>query len=327
MPRSRSETLDTHWASTQATVDPKVYDGFFEKYTTVDEYRKSALQVTDTGGRLVQVNLQTSGGAGASFSEYDVLTKNPINPVNVIEFNKRYYYCPIILSETESWENTGADKVFDELKMLGDNAMNSILKAINEDFYSAQVGKNILGFQDTIADAAGATVGGLNSSTFTAWECQRATTTTTFLTVTNNIVAGIDLWGDIMDDCMIAKGRPTKIFTTWSIARAYRVALSSQGYANTNPIGNVGGVGGPTHPPYYNMKLLADNDCTALHSYHVDTDAEKLHVMKQVNFKKTPFVTLQANGQLAQLSYVVAGVTHTTNNRRSSGVCTALTGT
>jgi hypothetical protein len=246
--------------------------------------------------------------------------------VETAEYNRRYYYCPIILSDTESWENSGVEKVFDELKMLGDNAMQSILKAINEDFYSAQTGKNILGFQDTIADTAGATVGGVDSSTTTVWDNQRNTTANTFLTVSNNIVEGIDAWNDTMDACMIAKGNPTKLFTTWSIGRAYRIALSSQGYARTD-LDNTGGVGGPHAPPFFNMKVLLDNDCTALHSYMVDTNAEKLRVMRQVNFKKTPFVTLQSNGQLAELSYLVAGITHTTNARRSNGVNTTLTGT
>ena len=48
--------------------------------------------------------------------------------------------------------------------------------------------------------------------------------------------------------------------------------------------------------------------------------------MKQANFKKTPFVSLQSNGQLAQLAYQVAGVQAITNNRRRLGVATAITG-
>jgi len=328
MATSRSETLDTHWSSTRRTADPKVYDQYFQKVPTVNEFRKSAMQVVDGGGRGIEVRVQTSGNTqAASFSRYDPLAKSPINPVESAEYNRRYYYCPIILSDTDRWENSGAEKVFDELKNLGDIAMQAILQAINEDLYTAQTGKNILGFPDTISDAGGATCGGITSVSGGIWDNNRSTTATTFLTVSNNIVAGIDLWGDMLDECHIDKGNPTKIFTTWSIARAYRVALSSQGYANPNPTGNVGGVGGELHPPFYNCKLIADNDCPALHSYFADTSAEKIHVMRACNFKKPPFVPLQSNGQLADLAYIVAGVTHTTNSRRSNAVTTALTGT
>jgi hypothetical protein len=327
MATSRSETLDTHWSSTRRTADPKVYDQYFQKVPTVNEFRKSAMQMVDGGGRGIEVRVQTSGNTQAgSFKGYDPLPKSPINPVETAEFNRRYYMCPIILADTDKWENSSAEKVFDELKNLGDIAMEAILQAINEDFYTAQTGKNILGFPDTIADAGGATVGGILSVTDGKWDNNRSTSATTFLTVSNSVVAGIDLWGDMLDECHIDKGNPTKLFTTWSIARAYRVALSSQGYARTT-VENTGGFGGELHPPFYSCKLIADNDCTALHSYFVDTASEKLRVMRQVNFTKTPFVTLQSNGQLAQLSYLVAGVTHTTNSRRSNAVTTALTGT
>ena len=73
-------------------------------------------------------------------------------------------------------------------------------------------------------------------------------------------------------------------------------------------------------------ELVADNDCASIHTYAVDTDSIKLRVMKQANFKKTPFVSLQSNGQLGQLSYMVAGVQLCTNNRRRSGVATQITG-
>jgi len=327
-----SEVTDSHWSSTQRALRPEVVDNFFEKYTTVNEFRKSALRKIDSGGRGIEVKLQTSGGSAGSFSKYDMLNKSPVNPFESAFYNRRYYYCPIILSDTESWENSGPERVFDEMEALRNNAMMSLLKAINEDIYAAQTGKNILGFQDLIADAAGATVGGIDSGSTTAWDNQRFTTSKTFLTQTaTNVFDGIDAWNDILDLIMIqgasSKGR---IFTTWSIAKAYRIALSSQGYARTT-VENAGGIGGDMAPPFYGYKVLPDNDCTSLHSYFVPgssaTDAGVcMNIMRNVNFKKTPFVTLQSNGQLAQLAYMVAGVQLTTNRRRENGVATAITG-
>ncbi len=128
-----------------------------------------------------------------------------------------------------------------------------------------------------------------------------------------------------MDDCRKQGGRNNAIVTTYSIAAAYRTALSSAGYGEVS-LSNVKGSSGPEFPSYMGAQVVADNDCASLHSYMVDTEAIKLRVMKQANFKKTPFVSLQSNGQLAQLSYMVAGVQLCTNNRRRSGVATAITG-
>tara|TARA_Y100000310_G_scaffold121161_2_gene119971 strand:- start:560 stop:1561 length:1002 start_codon:yes stop_codon:yes gene_type:complete len=333
MAQTLSEVADTHWSATNRAVDPEVIDQFFERYSTVNEMR-STLKKVEGGGRGIQVKLRTSGNDQVgSFSDYDYLDKEPINPVEDAFYNRRYYYCPIILSDTESWENSSAEKVFDEMEMLRDTALQSLLKAANEDYYTAQAGKNMLGFPDLIASASGTTLGGINSGTTTVWDNQRVTDAKTFLTNTaTNVFDGIELWNDLLDLIMIQGASPRgRLFTTWGIVKAYRIALSSQGYARTT-VENAGGIGGPLSPDFYGYKVIPDNDCTALHGYMIPgknkNDAGvQLRVMSKVNFRKTPFVTLQANGQLAQLAYMVAGIQNTTSRRRENGVYTALTGT
>ena len=328
-----SEVADPHWSSTSRTLRAEVVDQFFEDYGTIDELRKSSLSIIDTGGRGIEIKLQTSGNTAASFSHFDTLNKAPINPIESATFTRRYYYCPIILSDTDSWENSGEAAIFDEMEALRNNAMQSLLKAINEDCYTAQAGKNMLGFPDLIADASGATIGGIDSSATTVWDNQRDTNATTFLTQTaTNIFNGVDKWSDLLDSILIqGASKKGRIFTTWGIAKAYRIALSSQGYARTT-VESVGGIGGEYHPSFYDYRLIPDNDCTALHSYFVPGSNKNnagvtLNILRQVNFKKTPFVSLQSNGQLAQLAYMVAGVQLTTNRRRQNAVGTAITGT
>lgn len=326
MAQTTSETWDSRWSSTRRTVRKEVINNFFEDYPTVAMHRRGGMKITDRGGKEITVNLESSGGTAEAFDQYDVLSKAPVDPFEAAHYKRRYYAVPIILSDTENWENSGAEQVFDLLKALGNNAFNTLIKAINEDILSAQSGKNMLGYQDLIADAAGATVGGINSSTATFWESQRDANATTFTTQTvTNIFDGIDKWNDILDLCRIEGGTIKQMVTTFSIAKAYREALSSQGYARTQ-LSNPSGVGGSMEPSFYKAELIADNDCPALHTYFVNTEAIKLNVLSQANFRKTPFVSLQSNGQLAQLAYMVAGVQLTTNNRRRSGVGTAITG-
>uniref|UniRef100_A0A6H1ZWS3 Putative capsid protein n=1 Tax=viral metagenome TaxID=1070528 RepID=A0A6H1ZWS3_9ZZZZ len=327
MAQTLSEVADTHWAAVGRTIDDEVIDNIFEKYATVDAFRTDALQITDSGGRGFEVHIETGTNTQAgSFDKYDPLNKDPVNPVESAFYNKRYYYCPIILSDTEYWENSGPEKRFDELRFLGENSMKSLIKTINEDFYSAQTGKNMLGFQDIIADAASSTLGGISASTTASWDNNRYTTSKTFLTqTTTNIFDGFVAWNALLDAIHIDGGRPKKLFTTWSVVRAYRTAVSGEGYARTD-LANAKGVGGKMAPSFYDMDVVPDNDCTALHCYMVDPDGLKLRVMKQVNFKKTPFVPLQSNGQLAQLAYVVAGVQLVCSARRYQGVATAVTG-
>lgn len=327
MPQTTSEIWDSRWSSTRRSVRSDVIDNFFEDYAILAEHRKRGKSISERGGKEIQVILESSGGTAESFSKYDSLSKSPVDPFESAFYKRRYYAVPIVLSDTENWENSGEAQIFDLLKALGNNAFNSLLKAINEDIFSAQSGQNMLGYQDLMADSTGATVGGISSSSSTFWESQRYTTSTTFTTATvTNIFDGIAAWNELMDDCRIQGGKIDTIATTFSIGRAYRECLSSQGYARTE-LNNTGGIGGDMLPAFYTAKVVADNDCPSLHSYFVNMSAIKLNVLKQANFRKTPFVSLQSNGQLAQLAYMVAGVQLTTNNRRRSGVATAITGT
>lgn len=327
MPQTKSEVADSLWSSVRKIVDPKQpEDNFFEDYPTLGRMRSPAYRVSDGGSSEIQVTLQGSGGTAQAFDTYDTLNKEPIDPFEAAFFNRRYYAVPVILSDTEHWENMGPERVFDLFKGLETNASSSIVKAINEDIYTAQAGKNILGFPDLMATSTGATIGGIVSSSSTFWESQRNTTAKTFLTqTTTNIYDGFTEWEKLLDDIRIQGGNATDMFTTFSITRAYRTALRSEGYARTE-LSNATGVGGPHAPKWDGINVVADNDVPALHTYITDKRHLKLRTLKQAAFQKTPFVSLQSNGQLAQLAYVVASVQLTTNNRRRLGVATAITG-
>jgi hypothetical protein len=324
--QTTSEVWDSRWSSTRRTVEKKAIDNIFQAYKALEFHRRRGLQMVDSGGKEIQVILESANGTAEAFDGYDPLSKSPIDPFESAFYKRRYYAVPIILDDTTNWENSGEEQIFDLLEALGSNALNSLLKAINSDLMGAQTGKTMLGYQDIIADAGTGTVGGINSSSSSFWQNQKYTDSKTFTAQTvTNVFDGMVAWNNIMDDCRKQGGNNDAIVTTYSIAAAYRTALSSQGYGEVK-LSNVQGVKGAEFPGYMGADLIADVDCAALHSYHVDTSAIKLRVMRQANFKKTPFVSLQSNGQLAQLAYMVAGVQLTTNNRRRSGVATALTG-
>ena len=326
MAQTTSETWDTRWSATRRAIDKEVVDNAFEPYHVLDLARKK-WKKPYSGGSEISCILESSTVSAEAFDGWDTLNKSQADPIEMAHYLPRYYAVPIALADTDSWENSGAEKVFDLLEAIGNNAFNSLLKAINEDMCSAQSGKSILGLQDLIADASGATVGGINSGTSTFWENQRVTGAVTFLTQTaTNVFNGVDSWNDGMDLCRIQGGNIVDMITTYSIARAYRVALSSEGYARTS-VEDAKGIGGDFNPSFYTAKVTADNDIAALHTYGVTKGGLKLHVNSKANFKKTPFVSTQSNGQLGQLGYMVAGVQTTTNQRRRNVVHTALTGT
>ena len=329
MPQTTSEIWDSRWSSTRRTIDPKVIDNIFEPYNLTDKLRKS-MKMVDGGGKEIQVILESSAGSAEAFDKYDPLSKSPRDPFESAFYKRRYYAIPIVLSDTEEWENSGSEQIFDLLDALGTNAMNSLIKTINEDLGGAQSGKSCLGLQDIVADAGTGTVGGINSATSTFWKNQMNNNggggNVTFLTQsTTNIFNGIQEFNEIGDAVRQQGGKTDMIFTTYSIAGAYRTALSSQGYVEMSAQ-KVNGLKGEEFPGFYGASVVADSDIGANRAYFIDKNALQLRVMKNANFKKTPFVSLQSNGQLAQLSYLVAGIQLITNSRRRNGVHSALAG-
>ena len=327
MAQTTSEVWDTRWSASRRAVRPEVVDNAFEKYGVLSAFRKKNLMMTDSGGKEITVFLESSTGDVQAFDKLDNLSKTQSDPIEAAHFKRRYYAAPIVISSTEEWENSGATQVFNHLNALGDNAFNSILKGVNEDLCGLSSGKRMLGLQDVIADdPTSDSVGGIaTGSAF--WRNQYDITTKTFLTQTvTNIFDGIDLMNDMLDSCAQQGASKFNIMTTYPVARAYRVALSSQGYGEINIVKG-GGIGGPVLPSFYGNEMIADADISASTLYFVETEANKLNVLRQANFKKTDFVSLQSNGQLGQIAYMVAGVQYTTNNRRRSGVLTDLTGT
>jgi len=323
---STTETWDAAWTLTMRAKRKRLTDNISDSYPTVGAMRRSGLMETENGGKEIQVFLESSGATAESFDRGDVLSKTTADPFESAFYKRRYYAVPVVFWDTDGWENAGPARQFDFLTQLGNNAMKSLVKAINEDVYTAQAGKNMLGFPDLIADAAGATVGGVDSGTFTFWECQRYTTSKTFLTQTNtNVLDGFVAWNTLSDSIRKQGGKPMALFTTWSIVAAYRAGMSSQGYARTT-VGNAAGIGGSYAPEWYGADVIPDNDCSSLHGYMVSSNALHLNIIRGANFRKTPFVRLDSNGQLGQIAYCVAGVQLTTPNRRANGVYTAVTG-
>ena len=327
MPQTTAEIWDSRWSSTRRTIDPKVIDNIFEPFNLTDKLRKS-MKMVDGGGKEIQVILESSAGTAEAFDKYDPLSKSPRDPFESAFYKRRYYAIPIVLSDTEDWENSGSEQIFDLLSALGDNSMNSLIKTINEDLAGAQAGKSCLGLQDIVADAGTGTVGGINSTTSTFWRNQADNPggAVTFLaTTTGDIYDGITEFNQLMDLVRQQGGKTDMILTTYSIAGAYRSALSSQGYVEMNGQ-KINGLKGEEFPGFYGASVIADADISANHAYFIDKRALQLRVMKNANFKKTPFVSLQSNGQLAQLSYLVAGLQLITNSRRRNGVHTNLSG-
>lgn len=304
----------------------EIIDNIFDSYPTLDRMRKEML-VTDEGGKEIQVNLMYGKNAAEAFDGYDPLNTDAVDGITAAFYSRRYYAVPLTISWTEEQENQLPATRMSLLEAKTKQSMLTMRDTINAAIYSAQSGKNMNGLQDIIADSVSAgTLGGIDRSVAANawWRNYAYTSAKTFTTQSvTNIFDGFTVWDLIMDNVEEGNERVTDIWTTKSIVRAYRTALSSFGYAEVR-LNALAGVDGPRVPPYYGADIIADLDCASTHSYFINKKYLKMNILTGANFAKTPFK--EGTSQLAKVAFIVVGVQLTTDNPRRLGVGTALTG-
>ena len=328
-----SETWDAAWTLTARANRKRLTDNIFDSFPTLDAFRRRGME-TETGGKEIKESLMYAGNTGQWMDGYDTLNTDAVDGITAAFYPWRYIVVPITISFTEEKENRKREDAMSMLAAKTEQSMMTARDSINAAIFGAQTGKAMLGFQDIIADApTTGTVGGINRANESWWRNQADTTATTFTTqTTTNIFDGVTRWLAVWDSCSEGNQKPTHLFSTPSISQAYRTALSSQGYArlqlndpSTMGLNTGGGVGaGAEGTPFEGVNLVADRDCTALHTYFVNMRFMKMKIQAGLNFSKTPFQS--GVNQLAQVAYIVVGIQLVTNNARRQGVATAITG-
>ena len=327
---STTETWDAAWTATERSRKGKPTDNIFDSYPTLEAFKKSGLEISD-GGKEFQVNLMYAKNSGEWFDGYDTLNTDAVDGITAAFFPVRYVAVPITISFTEEQENKGSQKVFDLLRSKTDQSMLTMRDVVNAAIFGAQSGKSMLGLQDIVADSpTTGTVGGINRASNSWWRNTSNSSSATFISQsTTNVFDGVDRFLDVWDAISEGNDTPTHILTTAAIQRAYREALSSQGYARAELSGAssqqfaaVGGTGNSV--PFYGAPVIADQDCSSSHAYFINMKYLKIKLLKGVNFAKTPFK--EGPNQLAKVAFLVVGLQLTSDNCRRQGVATAITG-
>ena len=323
---STTEQWDAAWTTTMRTAKKDIVDNIFDAYPTLEYFQDN--MVTEEGGKEIQINLMYGKNAAQAFDSYDTLNTDAVDGVTAGFVPWRYYAVPITISQTEEWENRLPATRMTLLETKTKQAMLTLRDTVNAAIYSAQSGKNMLGFQDWMADVPSlGTLAGISRVNESWWRNGVSTTATTFLTqTTTNVFDGFTRWQAVQDDIEEGNELVDAIFTTKSIVKAYRAALSSQGYARTELNNKKSmGVNVGRNPPWYGSDVQMDRDCASLHTYFLMGKYLKLHVMEGVNFAKTPFK--HTSNQLAKVAFIVIGLQLVSDNVRRLGVATAITGT
>ena len=318
---STTETWDAAWTLAMRAHKKRLTDNIFDEYPTLQMLKEAGNLETETGGKEIKEDLMYGKNSGNQwFSDYDTLNTDAVDGITAAFYPWRYQAVPITISMTEEMESRKSDAAVKLLTAKTQQSMNSIRDSITAAIYGAQSGKSMLGLQDIVADSAGSTLGGINSSSETWWENQRNTTSTDFNSSSAPSYAGVLVMSEVYNNASEGNDHVTDIYTNLTLFSELQNILEGTGYARlTSDRSPFTG----SDPAFRGAVVKYDRDCSSQHMYFLNRKYLKLKMQSGMNFAKTPFK--EPTNQLAKVAFIVVGLQLTTNNRRRHGVATTLT--
>lgn len=252
----------------------KIADTVSKNNIMIYELRRRGRITTISGGRTISQPLMI-GEDNANFQWYtgrEALNVAGQEVLTSAEFPWKQYACGVSISGLEMLQNDGAEQV---IKMMASRTMHAEKTIANQLHQSAHgdgtssSGKEFGGLALLVSDTAGATVGGISSTTDTWWDNQR-TATGGGAPSTSTIYANML---NTMLKCSRGTDRPNLITADNTWYSTYNQSLQAQqrfmdkklaagGFANimfeTAPVVFDGGIGGyhPAGMRFLNLSTL-----------------------------------------------------------------------
>jgi hypothetical protein len=136
--------------------------------------RKGNIKLEDGGLSIATPLDYAENSTYKRYSDWDLLDVSQSEVISAAEYAWKQISLSVVASGRELRINSGESKIIDLAKARIKNAMRTFANQFSVDLYSAGLLANqIGGLQAIVADAAGSTVGGINSGTYTFWDNQR----------------------------------------------------------------------------------------------------------------------------------------------------------
>jgi hypothetical protein len=286
-------------AITQVKIMPKLVDNIFRQIPLLHRLKKKEQPVD--GGTKVTVPLEyatnTSGGwyAGA-----DTLTNTDVDVITAAEFEWKQHYQSIVVKRDDELKNSGDAAILKFVTSKVKNAERSMRDRMATGVWnSGSDAKAILGLRAFLSTSN--TYGGISQSTYSWWQAQDDTSSTT---LSFAVLQG--LWGSASID----SDTPTVSLTTQTLFDKYYLMLQPQQRFMDEETAK----GGFRSLMFNGKPVIVDSKCPD--GYWVMLNEEYLHWLphKDENFRFEPFAKpVNQNLKIAHIYWM--GVFASSNNR------------
>ena len=323
---SQTRNWDIAWTTSVDVHKKRITDNINNQNTTLEVMRRSGRVEVDKGGRIIREDLYYGNGTMTWMSGRQTVPTDEPDGVTAAFYETRYAVVPLVVSFTDEQESASFESAMSLLATKTIQARNTLQNGINAAMWGSQSGKSMLGFQDLLkTDPTTGTLGGINQANESWWRNITQTSVGNFNNKTGDVYDGFGALGTNYNSASDGNDEVTDIFTGLTLYGEMQEILESTGYARLTM-----GSGGTTKidagkPAFRGATIHKDRDCPTQSIYGINNRYFKLKVQRGANFSKTPFVRGDAGGQLARVSFMVAGLQLITNNPRRGFSMTGVT--
>ena len=172
-------TYDQITAVTKRKYLPKLVDNIFDSDILLKRAKEKGWYTSVDGGTSIfQPLMYAQTTAAGSYAATDTLDTTDSDQFTAAEYAWKFYYANITISGADEHKNMGDSQVLDFVKNKVMAAEMTLKDKVGDGIYSAGTAANDIGGLRLIVDSAN-TVGGISQSTYSWWQSQEDSSTTT----------------------------------------------------------------------------------------------------------------------------------------------------
>lgn len=279
---------------------PKLVDNIFDSNILLKRAKDKFYERIDGGERIVQPLNYAQATAAGWYSGAETLSITDNEVISAAAYLWKQLYASIVISGLDEKKNAGDSQILNLVKQKTMIAEKTMADLFGTGLFSAGTNaKSIVGLGSIIGTSA--TVGGISQSSYSWWQGQVDSTTTTL---------SLAAMQTLFNLCSIDNDTPTLGVTTRTIYNLYYGLLQpQQRFADTEV-----GKGGFTSLMFNGIPIVVDSHATASNLYLLNEKYLHVWAHKDEDFRLDPFQRpTNQNVKIAQLYWL--GAFGSSNNR------------
>lgn len=302
-------TYDQLTAITQKKFLPKLVDNIFDSDVLLKRFKEKGSYESQNGGeRIVAPLIYAQTSSSGWYSGADTLATTDNDQITAAEYTWKQAFANISITGRDEMINSGDSAIVNLVKSKVMIAEKTLTDKIGDGIYSAGTdAKSIVGLRSIVS--ASNTVGGIAQGTYSWWQSQVDSSTTTF---------GISALQTMYNLCSINNEAPSVIASTRAIYnRFYGTLQPQQRFVDSQTA-----KAGFTSLMFNGTPFVVSSKCTANYIFLLNEQYLKLWYHPERDFKLEPFQKIV--GQDVKNAKVLwMGAMGSTNNRMH-GVMSAV---